>query len=131
MTWWASLPPDRQEALFAVMREMGEAQNRAWATALRLAPPYGTIGLGSADFDYVLEGQVIGKFLGSLRGGSDPEKAHAEAKAEGVLTVQRWNLRGSMSRITFGARANLHRDAKAGDPIADRWLARIRAAVPK
>jgi hypothetical protein len=131
MNWDLSLADDDREALFAEMRAIGEVADHVRRTAARMAPPYGTVGLGSADFDYLLEAEVLDEFLRSLRSGSDPEQAHRCAVAMGELVVQRWNLHGSKARATFGHRANLHRDQAAGTRHADRALARVRAAVPK
>jgi hypothetical protein len=91
--WYGSLAPDKQQSLFAIMRELGETAETYHTKARNLMAPRGTVSVGGADFDYTLKAEVINSFLRALRIGDTPAEALAVAKSDMALVVKSFNAR--------------------------------------
>lgn len=82
-------------------------------------PPWGSIGVGGADFDYLLKATVGEAYLRVLRRGGTPDEARAEAIADGSECVRTWNTKSSKSRASVAGQYELQRYERAGAAEAD------------
>ena len=84
-----------------------------------LYPPFGTIGVGGADFDYLLKAVVGESYLRALRKRNGPSVALEVAKKDGKECVKTWNERTCKTRAAFGGYYTLQRWEKAGESEAE------------
>lgn len=78
--FYEALPTAKREALFKYMRKLDEDMLRNEEQARRLAPAYGEVGAGAADFDEFVKAEAIGSFLSALRNGATPDVAREKAR---------------------------------------------------
>ena len=107
---------DRKHAAMRVISEWVDEQRHQQCVR---TPPWGTVGVGGADFEFLLKATVGEAYLRILRRGGTPEEAHVEAVAEGNYCVERWNSKTSRTRMSINGSYELQRWEKAGEAEAD------------
>lgn len=107
-----------RENVFAAMRRLDEWCQYHRNQAQSLCPPYGTISLGSADFDHLLNAVVGEEYLRALRRGSNPSTALALATTAGTKAVRQWNNHGHGNRAFIIGRFELQRWQGTGEAEA-------------
>jgi hypothetical protein len=114
---------EHKEAVFAAMRRI-ETEIAMYGKQERsLIAPYGSVAVGSAAFDPMLEGQVRMAFLRELRSGQDPETAGKVAKEFATEMIKKHN---SQHRDKTS-----HRWTGAGDGIVDRLVSEINSTYSR
>ena len=116
--WYASLAEEAKEKLFACMRSIDQMTQSSWKQNRDLQPRQGTIGIGGADFDYLLKACTYDAFLRSLRQGNTPQEAYSFACQEARDCVRKWNEKTSKKRATFTGAHELKRWEESGESIA-------------
>ena len=113
------MPVSLRERKYKAMRVIDEWVYEQRRQELLHRPPWGTIGVGGSDFDFLLKATVGEAYLRILRCGGTPQEAHAEAVKDGSECVARWNISGNKTRATVTGRHEIRRWEKAGEAVAD------------
>jgi len=119
-----------EEKKFEAMRMIGACIDRERANEKKLAPPNGTIGVGSADFDHTLRAEAGEAFLRSLRKGSTAEVAQEDSKQAALKLIQWWNKTGCRTRAFMTSRVELHRSEDAASSEAQYWYRKFKNHFP-
>lgn len=118
-----------RESVFAAMREVDRWVNSYNEQSRKIAPRYGTLSVGSADFDYTLKYLIGSEFLRSLRNGKTPQDAYEDAKQCGRDVVTKWNTARCKSRVSINGIHELKRWENAGDSDADFFLSIFNSSL--
>lgn len=92
-----------------LLRKWQERADRAYEEYRRLTPPYGMIGVGSADMDAWFEYDCISEFLGDIRKGQSVEEASKRAIESTHKAISNWNNLGCKSRMAAAGHFEYHR----------------------
>lgn len=120
-----------REGVFAAMRRLGEHVDRWYADHRRLIPPIGTVGIGGADFDYLLKATCGFAYLRALRNGGTPAEALRAAENDGVECLQIWNERTRLQRAFISSRHELKRWDGAAQAVAESVHRLFTAMLPE
>lgn len=115
----------KREDVFRIMRQLDDMALHELEQAKKLQPPYGTLGVGGADFDHVLRGSVIAEFLRALRLGQSKQEAYEIAASRGKDFVANWNEKTSKSRVYISTPHELKRSPDSAEAIALSCLVRF------
>lgn len=115
----------KREDVFTIMRQLDETAHHELEQAKKLHPPYGTLGIGGADFDHVLRGSVIAEFLRALRLGQSKQEAYEYASQCGKDFVANWNDKVSKTRVYISTPHELKRSPDSAEAIALSCLVRF------
>ena len=113
------MPVSPRERKYSAMRCIDKWVNSNREQERKLVPPYGTIGVGGADFDYLLKTTAGEAYLRVLRRNGTPEEAHEEAIADGNHCVDVWNERTSKTRASVNGVYELKQWNETGKMVAD------------
>lgn len=122
------MPVARLDKKFAAMRAIGEWVEHQRRQEVIHRPPWGSIGVGGADFDFLLKAVVGESYLRVLRRGGNAREAHAEAVNAGDHCVTIWNKRTHKTRASINGAHELQRWDKEGEVAAD-WVHRYYLAL--
>jgi len=89
--WLGSLPDDRREAVFALMRQRDEEAQRLLEQHRQLSPPAGQLAAGGSHVDPMMKAYAIEATHRALSRGATIEEAIAAGKAEADLTARKFN----------------------------------------
>lgn len=103
MKYYEELAPPVRERLFAAMRDWDARSQRHYENARKLAAPWGTIAVGTADFDETIKAECIQSYLRQLRRGDTPLFAYKTAMAERTEIVKKHNLKRGNDYMTHRA----------------------------
>ena len=92
-----------------LLRKWQERADRSHEEYRRLTPPYGTIGVGSADMDAWFEYDCISEFLGAIRKGQSVEEAAKRTTESTHKAISNWNNLGCKSRMAVAGHYEYHR----------------------
>ena len=120
-----------REEVFAAMRRLGEHVDRWYADHRRLIPPAGTVGIGGADFDYLLKANCGFAYLRVLRNGGSPADALKAAENDGAECLQIWNERTCRQRAFVSSREELKRWGGAAQAAAENVHRLFTAMLPE
>ncbi len=127
--WLKSLSDDQRERVFVVMRSLEDTVESAHNKMLKLRPPQGTIGVGSADFDPALKFESLSAFLRALNKGTQPDTALAEAKQLAREMIKNWNERGVKGRAGIVGKFEMRRwEGSADAYLDDAWRGVLNAS---
>jgi hypothetical protein len=101
------------ERVLAAMRQIDELAQKEWRKGEALRPPYGTIGVGAAEFDHVLRATLAEAYLRMLRAGATLEAAREFAGLSGGEAVRKHNAMRPMD-------VDWQRDADSERAFLDR-----------
>lgn len=94
MTAFYEILSDESRArLFEEMRRLDGIAQRYIQKGNALAAPFGTISVGGADFDEILDGTIIEAYLRALRKGAAPIEAKIAAEQARDEAVEKFNRR--------------------------------------
>jgi len=89
--WLNSLTDLSRDNVFTEMRRFDNIMTLQYWKSSKLAPPFGSIGVGAADFDPLIRAESIRVFLSGIRGGQDPSNANVLTKSEVRLYILKHN----------------------------------------
>jgi len=91
INWLDSLDDLSRVVVFAEMRRLDNSMTSQYRKASQLAPTFGSVGVGAADFDPLIRAEAIRVFLSEIRRGGDPANAAILAKSEIRLFISKHN----------------------------------------
>ena len=120
--WLQTLPDDRREAVYAVMRAIGDDADRAREEHERLRPRYGEVAVGAAHMDPFFRMEAAHEFLAGLRRGERPAEAGIAAQSAVLNAVRLHN--GHRPRDV-----DWHRWERTCDGLIARLIVRVMVAA--
>lgn len=120
--------PDLNHPWFVAMRRWNDKAISHYERHVKLRPPHGTIGVGSADMDEWFKAYAISEFLSALRKGGNPQQAADHANGEMKLAVQKWNTRGC--RAAINSKHELHYWTEHGSDLVQSMLIEFSQIKP-
>lgn len=103
MPWVGQFKP-----LFVLMRKWQEKATQYHDKHCQLRPPYGTVGIGSADMAPFFCYTAVSEFLSVLRKGGKAKEAAEGAKAAAKESIEKWNRQGCKGRAFMSGQFELH-----------------------
>lgn len=122
--WLNSLSNDHRELVFAEMRRIRERISSFEREAKRLQPPYGTIGVGAADFDPRVRADSLSTLLREIGRGKTPDEAMELAKQDARVAVSKHNAKRP-NQIDWG------RWEGTADSVIEHAWRNLRTAIQK